>query len=153
MDTQGNVTSAEKPLIKRRTIAMGVAWSVPVIVGAAAAPAVAASSPGQQTQAGAQLGSTSAEKGEATGSNRQVTFILTFADVVGSSSVVITSIDGGGPWSTLPTPEVTVDPTHASATFLLSRPDTDNSTLTVTVHYTVNGVAGSTTATIKNKAR
>ena len=43
MDQQGNVKDSAKPLVSRRTVALGAAWSVPVIVMATAAPAAAAS--------------------------------------------------------------------------------------------------------------
>jgi hypothetical protein len=53
----------------------------------------------------------------------------------------------------VPTAAVTIDAAHTSAPFSVTRPDTDNSTLTVLVHYTVNGVAHTVSVTVKNKAR
>ncbi|TPG19107.1 hypothetical protein [Pedococcus bigeumensis] len=149
MDQQGNVKDSAKPLVSRRTVALGAAWSVPVIVMATAAPAAAASAGNHS----AVLATATGEKGEAVGSNRQVSFILSFGSIVGSNLVKITSIEGGGPWTVLPTAAVTVDAAHPAAPFSLTRPDTDNSTLTVVVHYTVNGVAHTVSVTVKNKAR
>ena len=97
------------------------------------------------------LATATGEKGEAVGTNRQVTFILSFGSIVGSNLVKITSIDVGGPWATLPTAAVTIDATHTSAPFVLTRPD-NNATLNVVVHYTVNGVAHTVSVTVKNKA-
>ena len=147
MDQQGNVKDSARPLVSRRTVALGAAWSVPVIVMATAAPAAAASVENRQ----ASLATATGDKGVAVGSNRQVTFILSFGSIVGSNSVAITSIDGGGPWAVLPTAAVTVDSAHPSAPFSLTRPDTNNSTLTVVLHYTVNGVESTVSVTVKNK--
>jgi hypothetical protein len=149
MEQQGNVRDSAKPLVSRRTIALGAAWSVPVIVMATAAPAAAASGGGNR---GAALATVTGEKGEAVGANREVTFILSFASIVGSNTVSITSIDGGGPWAVLPTATATVDATHTSVPFSLTRPDTNNASLDVVVHYTVNGVAHTVSVTVKNKA-
>jgi hypothetical protein len=150
MDQQGKVKDSAKPLVNRRTVALGAAWSVPVIVMATAAPAAAASGVGNRS---ALLATATGEKGEAVGLNRQVSFILSFGSIVGSNSVAITSIDGGGPWAGVPTAAVTIDAAHTSAPFSVTRPDTDNSTLTVLVHYTVNGVAHTVSVSVKNKAR
>lgn len=43
MEQQGNITDGARSLVSRRTVALGAAWSVPVIVLATAAPAAAAS--------------------------------------------------------------------------------------------------------------
>ena len=147
MDQQGNVKDSAGPLVNRRTVALGAAWSVPVIVMATAAPAAAASVDNRR----AVLATATGEKGEAVGANRQVTFILSFASIVGSNSVVITSIDGGGPWQVLPTATATVDATHTSVPFSVTRPDTNNASLKVVVHYTLNGVPHTVSVTVKNK--
>lgn len=148
MEQQGTGAESAK-LIKRRTIALGAAWSVPVIMVAAAAPASAASSPPENRRAA--LATATGDKGNSVDGNRQVSIILSFGSIVGSNSVAITSIDGGGPWAVLPTPAVTVDSAHTSVPFSLTRPDVDNSSLTVAVHYTVNGVAHTVSVVIKNK--
>jgi hypothetical protein len=148
MNQQGNVKDSAKPLVNRRTVALGAAWSVPVIVMATAAPAAAASAGNRS----AALATATGEKGEAVGTNRKVTFILSFGSIVGSNSVAITSIDGGGPWAVLPTAAVTVDAAHPSAPFALTRPD-NNATLSVVVHYTVNGVEHTVSVTVKNKVQ
>jgi hypothetical protein len=147
MDQQGNVKESAKPLVSRRTVALGAAWSVPVIIMATAAPAAAGSGVNN-----AVLATSTGEKGEAVGANREVTFVLSFGAIQGTNSVAITSIDGGGPWTGLPTATATVDAAHPSVPFSLTRPDTNNSTLTVVVTYTVNGVAHTVSVTIKNKA-
>lgn len=148
MDQQGNVKESAKPLVNRRTVALGAAWSVPVIIMATAAPAAA----GSGVINNAVLATATGEKGEAVGANREVTIVLSFGAIVGTNSVAITSIDGGGPWTGLPTANATVDAAHPSVPFLLTRPDTNNSTLTVVVTYTVNGVTNTVSVTIKNKA-
>ena len=147
MDQQGNVQDSAKPLVSRRTVALGAAWSVPVIVMATAAPAAAASVANRS----AALATATGDKGVAVGGNREVTFILSFGAIVGSNTVSITSIDGGGPWTGLPTATATVDAAHPSAPFSVTRPDTNNSTLTVLVHYSLNGVAHTVSVTVKNK--
>jgi hypothetical protein len=148
MDQQGNVKDSAKPLVNRRTVALGAAWSVPVIVLATAAPAAAASGDDRS----AVLATITGEKGEAVGTNRQVSFILSFGSIVGSNSVKIVSIDGGGPWAVLPTAAVTVDSAHPAAPFMLTRPD-NNASLDVVLHYTVNGVESTVPVTVKNKAK
>ena len=149
MDQQGNVNDSAKPLVNRRTVALGAAWSVPVIVLATAAPAAAASGDDRSAVLATVLG----EKGEAVGANRQVRFTLSFGStVVGSNSVKIISIDGGGPWAVLPTAAATVDPTTPDAVFMLTRPD-NNASLDVVVHYTVNGVESTVDVTVKNKGK
>ena len=146
MDQQGNVKESAKPLVSRRTVALGAAWSVPVIIMATAAPAAAGS-----VVNNAVLATATGEKGEAVGPNREVTFVLSFGAIQGTNSVAITAIDGGGPWAALPTATVTVDAAHPAAPFSLSRVETNNSTLAVVVHYTVNGVAHTVSVTVKNK--
>ncbi len=147
MDQQGNVEDTATVLVNRRTVALGAAWSVPVIVMATPAPAAAGSVDNRR----AVLATATGDRGEAVGANRQVTFVLSFASIVGSNSVAITSIDGGGPWQVLPTQTATVDATHTSVPFSLTRPDTNNSSLKVVVHYTVNGSADTVSVTVKNK--
>lgn len=148
MGEQGTGAASAKPQVSRRTVALGAAWSVPVIMVATAAPAVAASG-----DVNAVLATATAEKGEAVGPNREVTFVLSFVAIVGVNSVAITSIDGGGPWTGLPTATATVDAATPSVAFLLSRVETNNSTLTVLVHYTVNGVEHTVSVIVKNKDR
>lgn len=138
MDEQGPLKQAQlaATVVSRRTINLGAAWSVPVIVGALAAPA-AAGSP-VLDPASASLATASARKGISVDGNRQVSFTLVFANVTGSNTVVITAVTDG-PWSTLPTAGVTVTSASPSASFLLSRPD-NNSVMHVDVTYTVNGI-------------
>jgi len=137
---------AADALLSRRTINLGAAWSVPVVLAAVAAPAAAGSS-----TPSASFGTISAEKGEAVGSNRQVVFTLVFTDVVGDNKIAITGLSIGGPWQSLPTPEVTVTSDNTAAIFTLLRPDNNASLQNVTVTYTINGVAGTTTVTVKNQ--
>ncbi|WP_270886333.1 hypothetical protein [Pedococcus sp. 5OH_020] len=130
-------------LVSRRTVNLGAAWSVPVIVGAFAAPAAAGSTVVPATPI---LGSVTAQKGQAVDGNRQVTFYFSFADVKGSYSVVLTALTGG-PWATLPTVAVMVTPSAPTASFLLTRPD-NNATTHETVTYTVNGITQTATVRI-----
>ena len=136
-------------LVSRRTINLGAAWSVPVVLAAVAAPAAAGSEAVDPTPPSASLGTLDAEKGEA-GSNRRVVFTLVFTDVVGENKVRITSISSGGPWDPMPTPEQTVTPEQTSAVFSLSRPDNNAALNNLVVTYTINGVAGTARITVKN---
>src|SRR5690349_4299840 len=93
------VGAADNGLVTRRTVSLGAAWSVPVVLAAVAAPAAQ----GSQTpvdQRSALFGGITAKKGTTVNGNRQVTFTLSFAGVKGSNSVAITSISAGGPWTT-----------------------------------------------------
>jgi hypothetical protein len=83
--------------------------------------------------------------------NRTVTFTLSFGSITGTNTVRIVSIDGGGPWTELPTPNATVTSATTSVPFVVGRPGTDNSTVKVTLHYDVNGVENTVSVTIKNQ--
>ena len=128
-----------KKLVSRRAVNIGAAWSVPVILTAVAAPTASASpNPVDPGTPQATLGTATAHKGQAVSGNRQVSFALAFVNISGTNTVQITNVTGYT-WTPLPTSEVTVDAAHPTASFLLTRPGTDNSNLTVTVSYTVNG--------------
>src|SRR5690242_9828388 len=95
------VGAADTGLVSRRTVNLGAAWSVPVVLAAVAAPAAQ----GSQTptdQRSAAFGTATGEKGEAVGTNRQVYFTFTFTGVTGSNTIQITGIDLGNPWITVP---------------------------------------------------
>lgn len=140
------VGAADNGLVSRRTVNLGAAWSVPVVLAAVAAPAAQGSSP-PPDQRSALFGGITAQKGTTVNGNREVTFTLSFAGVQGSNSVVITGISAGGPWTTsMPTPPATVDPTHTAAVFIIER--TQNSSMQVTVSYSVNGVPATVTVNI-----
>ena len=143
------VGAADTGLVSRRTVNLGAAWSVPVVLAAVAAPAAQGSQP-PVDQRSASFGTITAQKGIKVGGNRQVIFTLLFTNVVGSNTVQITDIDTGGPWQTLPTPDVTVTPTSTSATFTLLRPDNNAALLGVKVTYLLNGQSFTTTVDIKN---
>ena len=137
-----------KRLVSRRALNIGAAWSVPVILTAVAAPTASASPLGGGNQS-ATLGTAVADKGEAVSGNRQVTFSLTFTNVVGSNSVQITAVSGYV-WAELPTQVVWVTADHPVASFMLTRPDTENSATTLVVTYTLNGAVQTASVIVKN---
>ncbi|WP_460931927.1 hypothetical protein [Phycicoccus ginsengisoli] len=135
------VGAREIGLVSRRTVNLGAAWSVPVVLAAVAAPADTGSpnpvGPGEPPSA--VLGTKTATKGTSVDNNRAVTFTLTFTGVVGTNAVAIVGIDKGGPWKTVPSPAVDVTAKSPSATFILTRPDNNANVSSVTVTYSVNG--------------
>ena len=149
------VGAADAGLVSRRTINLGAAWSVPVVLAAVAAPA-AQGSPTPTDQRTASMGTVTGEKGEAVGPNREVYFTFTFTGVTGSNTIQITAIDLGNPWQTVPTDikSFTADSgsTTASVVFTLLRAN-DNSVFTPTLTYLLNGIEGTATVTVKNKVR
>lgn len=149
------VGAADNGLVSRRTVNLGAAWSVPVVLAAVAAPAAQGSQP-PVDQRSASFGTVTGEKGESVGANRQVYFTFTFTGVTGTNTIQITAIDLGNPWTTVPTDikSFTADPgsTTASVVFTLLRPD-DNSAFTPTLTYLLNGIQGTVTVTVKNKVR
>ena len=137
------VGAREIGLVSRRTVNLGAAWSVPVVLAAVAAPADTGSpNPGGQgpdQPRDAVLGTATATKGTSVDNNRVVTFILTFTGVVGTNDIRIVDIDKGGPWTTVPSPAATVTASSPSATFTLTRPDNNANISKVKVTYSVNG--------------
>lgn len=144
------VTTGRK-LVSRRAVNIGAAWSVPVILTAVAAPTAAASPGGVDDPTGtAVLSALVADKGEDAAGNRTVTLYLSFANVTGTNSVRITAVGGGYSWSPMPTPAVTVT-SDGTVPFVITRPGTDNSALTLDITYEVNGVeATRTNVDVKN---
>ena len=143
------VGAADTGLVSRRTVNLGAAWSVPVVLAAVAAPAAQ----GSQTptdQRSASFGTITAKKGIAVDGNRQVIFTLIFTNVVGTNTVQIVNIDTGGPWNPMPSNTVTITPTSTSATFTLLRPDNNAALLGVKVTYLLNNQTFTTTVDIKN---
>jgi hypothetical protein len=141
--------STGRKLVSRRAVNIGAAWSVPVILTAVAAP-TASASPAGSGDPSATLGTGVADKGEAVSGNRQVTFSLTFTNVVGSNSVRIMAVSGYA-WTVVPTPPALVTADRPVASFILWRPDSDNSATVLVVTYTVNGGAAQTAnVTVKN---
>jgi hypothetical protein len=149
MEQQGTGTDSPTRLVNRRTVAIGAAWTAPVVLFAVASPSASAS-PLPVENRSATLATITGEKGEAVGTNRTVTFTLSFGAITGTNTVRIVSIDGGGPWTGLATPDATVTPGTISAPFVVGRPGIDNSTVTVTLHYEVNGIEKTVSVTIKN---
>jgi hypothetical protein len=141
--------STGRKLVSRRAVNIGAAWSVPVILTAVAAP-TASASPAGNGDPSATFGTGVADKGEAVSGNRQVTFSLTFTNVVGSNSVRIMAVSGYV-WTVVPTPPALVTADRPVASFILWRPDSDNSATVLVVTYTVNGGAAQTAnVTVKN---
>ena len=147
------VGAADNGLVTRRTVNLGAAWSVPVVLAAVAAPA-AQGSPTPTDQRTAVLGTAWGEKGEADGPNRQVWFTFSFTGVTGSNTIQLLSITAG-PWFTLPTDTQSFSAasgaTTATVTFMLERPD-NNAASTVDITYLLNGATKTATGVvIKNK--
>ena len=146
------VGAREIGLVSRRTVNLGAAWSVPVVLAAVAAPAAQGSTTEQPPGDGptATFGTATADKGEAVGTNRQVTFTLLFTNVVGDNTVQITDISKGGPWTSLPTEVVTITAADPNARFTLLRPDNNASLLGTKVSFLLNSQPDSTTIDITN---
>jgi hypothetical protein len=139
MDQQGILQDGSKPLVTRRTVALGAAWSVPVIMVAAAAPAAAAS----VHPAGAvSTGVSSMVKGS--GQNYTLTMAFALTGKTGDkATITITSVttstqSGTVTFSTVPQTKTLTIGGQTSAIFALVR-NGNNSGPTVTVTYTVNG--------------
>ncbi|MDU0312814.1 hypothetical protein RKE38_03880 [Phycicoccus sp. M110.8] len=145
------VGAADTGLVSRRTVNLGAAWSVPVVLAAVAAPAdVGSQTPANDRTA---LAAVWGEKGEADGPNRQVWFTFSFSGVTGTNTIQIQDITQG-PWITLPTEVQSFSATSgttATVTFMLERPD-NNAAMTVDVTYVLNGaVKTAVGVVIKNK--
>ena len=133
MDQQGNVKDSAKPLVNRRTIALGAAWSVPVIVMATAAPAAAAS--GDVVTSGGGTGTRIV-------ADKEVDFKLTFTSNV-ATTVSILSVTPDDTWTEVtptagPLPVVlSVAPGTAVYSFRLKR--SNNAVGSYIVNYSVAG--------------
>lgn len=138
MGEQGTVDEAGtgRRLVSRRAVNIGAAWSVPVILTAVAAPTASASP--NTVGDRATLGTATGEKGEDSNGNRRVTFYLSFVDVQGTNTVYLMAVSGGFQWQTLPAGPATVTADSPSASFVVTRPGTDNSATTLDVTYKVN---------------
>lgn len=133
METQGQAEAARTPLVSRRTLAIGAAWSVPVIIAATAAPAAAASIVPTLSATGTLVH----------GTGKNYTLTLFFNLPAGSSEVItITSVVAGS-GKTLSTfgdtpQSKTVTTAAPDAIYALTRSG-DNLATTAVVTYTVNG--------------
>lgn len=134
MDTQDTTVEAGRgPLVSRRTVAIGAAWSVPVIIAATAAPAAAASVVPAQSATGTLVH----------GTGKNYTLTLFFNLPAGSQEVVtITSVVAGS-GKTLSTfgpvsQSQTVTSEAPDAVYALTRTG-DNLATTAVVTYTVDG--------------
>ena len=132
MEQQGNVKGNGTSLVSRRTVALGAAWSVPVIVLATAAPAAAASGPVPVVNASVVADKNAADKF----GTKTMDFVLTLTNTgtaAGSVAVLsVTSDATTGTMAGLPT-TVTV-PVGGS--------------VPVDFSYTYSGNAGTATYTI-----
>jgi hypothetical protein len=142
MGGQGSLDEAKagRRLVSRRAVNIGAAWSVPVILTAVAAPTASASPNTADDGNHATLGTATGEKGEDSNGNRRVTFYLSFVDIQGTNTVLLTFVSGGFNWQTLPAGPVYVTVENPTASFVVTRPGTDNSATTLDVKYKVNGV-------------
>jgi hypothetical protein len=133
MDTQEQSEAGRAPLVSRRTVAIGAAWSVPVIMAATAAPAAAASIVPAQSATATLVH----------GTGKNYTLTLFFNLPAGSSEVItITSVVAGS-GKTLSTfgdvpQSKTVTAAAPDAIYALTRSG-DNSATTAVVTYTVDG--------------
>lgn len=134
MDTQESTVEAGRaPLVSRRTVAIGAAWSVPVIIAATAAPAAAASTVPLLSGTGTLVH----------GTGRNYTLTLFFNLPAGSSEVItITSVVAGSgktlsTFGSVPQSQ-TVTTAAPDAVYALTRSG-DNLATTAVVTYTVNG--------------
>ena len=132
MDQQGIVKDSGTPLVKRRTVALGAAWSVPVIVLATAAPAAAASGDAPVVNA-----TVVADKEPANQfGTKKVNFTMTLTNTgTGAGSVEVLSVT-----SSATTGTTTGVPTTVTVPVGGSVP--------VTFSYTYEGNAGTATYTI-----
>ncbi len=127
---------AEPSRVSRRAVVQGAAWSVPVIIVAASAPALAASS-GVVTVSSSVSGCTFATQ---PAKNRRA--ILTFVSSGAPTAVVITSVTEDGNAVTSVTPS-TFTPTSAGVkvTVLFTTGDANTHNRTLVVTYAVGGGA------------
>ncbi|QGN56583.1 hypothetical protein [Nostocoides sp. HKS02] len=144
MDTQGSLDSETpaKPLVSRRTVAIGAAWSVPVILAVTATPAAAASLVAAVEDAG---------QGSLKHTKNQTYLLTLFFTVTGPVGATVPITVTNVSTTTVPGPvEFTVVPQTVnvpvgvnSATYAFERQG-NNSALTATVTYIVNGGAAQT---------
>ena len=132
-DIRVDESAAEPQGIDRRTIAKGVAWTVPVVIVATAAPAAASSHDLGAIAVGGTRGGTP--------QNRNVTITVSLAAGTGTREVRIESLPGAGITSMLPTPAVRA--TGTSAVFILNR--SNNGAGPYTVSVSVDGHAATFT--------
>lgn len=134
------------PQIDRRTLVKGVAWSLPVVAVASAAPAVATSSaPG----ACSLVVTASGAKRNAQGT-KTVTFTVTVVNSGDSAqTVTVTGLTGpqGSAWSWSPD-DATFTAQPGSNTFHFTATRSDNSDGDCVLAYTACGAAQTATARI-----
>jgi hypothetical protein len=148
MDTQGNDDTrvAGRPLLSRRTLAIGAAWSVPVILTVTATPAAAASNPPPAPQpATATENPNTGTLVHGTGHVYTLTMFFTVTGPVGAAAAItVTSVatdTNPGIVDFTPLPQtVPVTVGGSSVIYGLLRGG-NNSARTATVIYTVNGGA------------
>lgn len=132
---------AEPPRVSRRSVVRGAAWSVPVIVVAAAAPALAAS-PSDSVTVSSSVNGCTFDTNPAKNRRAVVTFHGN-----GASAVVITSVTESGTSATSVAP-TTFTPTSAgqNVTVRFTTGDANTHDRTLAVTYTVGGGASITTS-------
>ncbi len=134
------------PQIDRRTLAKGVAWSLPVVAVASAAPATASS---PQTQTCPLVVSASGAKGNAQGS-KTVTFTVTIVNSGDTTqNVVVTGLSGPhhADWS-WPAGDTTFVAQPGQNTFTFTATRHDNSDGVCTLTYTACDAAQTVNAAI-----
>lgn len=138
MGEQGQAVGGAKPLVTRRAVALGAAWTVPVVVVATAAPAAAASGgTGRATGTGSMV--------HGTAQNYTLTLPFLLTGPQGSQvTVTITSVttetqSGTVDFTVVPQTVTLTVGGQTSAIYPLLRGG-NNSGPTVLVKYSLNGV-------------
>jgi hypothetical protein len=122
---QGTGTVRE---IDRRTVAKGVAWTVPVVIVATAAPAAAASRD-MHVEPGANLGAASGQSGY------EIEFTVTSHGIAGTLTM---SIPAGAGWQTT-SGSTSVTANGTAKVKLIKKKKRDAETVTVSYSYTPTG--------------
>jgi hypothetical protein len=135
MEQQGNLKDGAKPLVSRRTVAIGAAWTAPVVLFAVASPSASASPLPQPV---VTLGEGNAKKGPVT---KTVDFSLTFSSDV-ATTVSIISVTPNEAWTKMTSPDalplvLSIGAGTAACAFTLKR--SNNATGDYVVSYSVAG--------------
>lgn len=145
-DTRVDESAAQARGIDRRTVAKGVAWTVPVVIVATAAPAAAASPPppAPSAQVGQPSVTFTKEVGGGKDTLKHIDFTLTFANTGTASASVdvlmITSTGDGAYASGLPQ-ALTVGPGASVSTpqLIVWNYGSQPKSATYAINYKVNG--------------
>jgi hypothetical protein len=141
MDQQGSVKGSAKPLVNRRTVALGAAWSVPVIVLATAAPAAAAS-------AGPAVADAGGNTFTRTNNPKVTTFTAHLTASVATTITVTLITPNDGAWVTPYPGPLSLAGGANELTFVVDRGNNSDKAKSYTIFYDVaGGSPSSVTAT------